>query len=109
MPGRGRGQGHRLGGEPHRHFAGGGRTLDIIASYRNGSYTATTRASRLDWVGRNHNRGEKPADNMTNFLYLDGHVETKSILQTVPKDASSQVPWEWGTMPYSITPNATNP
>ena len=85
------------------------KSLDLIADYRAGTYTASTRATRLDWVGRNHNKGEKAADNQTNFLYVDGHVETKSILQTVPKDGTVQTPWEWGTLPYSITPNATNP
>lgn len=85
------------------------KSLDIITDYRAGTYTSSTRATRLDWVGRNHGRGEKPTDNKSNFLYVDGHVETKSILETLPKDASSSTPWEWGKIPYSVSPNITVP
>ena len=53
-------------------------SLDIIKDYGAGKYTADGRGSRLDWVGRNHGNGEKPTDNKSNFLYLDGHVETKT-------------------------------
>jgi prepilin-type processing-associated H-X9-DG protein len=84
-------------------------SLDIIKDYGAGKYTAAGRGSRLDWVGRNHGNGEKPTDNKSNFLYLDGHVETKSILETLPKDSTVQTPWEWGDRPYSTSPNAVNP
>lgn len=49
--------------------------------------------STLTWVGRNH--GRKTLDKKgydlrrTNFLYLDGHVQTKHILETFE-------PFEWG-------------
>ena len=88
---------------------GSARSLDLVKDYRSGLYDPSSRATRLDWVGRNHARGEFPADNKTNFLYCDGHVETKSILQTIPPDAAHQLPWEWGEKPYSVTPNTTNP
>ena len=56
----------------------------------------------LDWVGRNHDRKTKGADGQdarrTNFLYLDGHVETKHLADTVyPRN-------EWGEQFYSLTP-----
>ncbi len=85
-------------------LSGGVPSLDPITDYKNGKYGAFTRATRLDWVGRNHSRSEKYVDNKSNFLYVDGHVETKSILQTVPKDGSSALPWEWGSSPFSVLP-----
>jgi len=60
--------------------------------------------SRLDWVGRNH--GTYKLDGAgwdlrkTNFLYLDGHVETKHIRDTVK-------PWQWGKTMYSLEPTTT--
>ncbi len=89
--------------------AGNLQSLDIIADYNKGNYDATSRKTRLDWVGRNHGSGEKATDKKSNFLYCDGHVETKSILQTIPSgDATAvptQEPWEWGAQDYSVTPN----
>ena len=61
-----------------------------------------TAASRLDWVGRNH--GVKKVDaqgwdiRKTNFLYLDGHAETKHIRDTIS-------PWQWGDNIYTLNPN----
>src|SRR5262249_41407117 len=58
--------------------------------------------SRLDWVGRNH--GQKKLEThysqqwdmrKTNFLYVDGHVETRHILETLN-------PWQWGEEFYSL-------
>jgi prepilin-type N-terminal cleavage/methylation domain-containing protein/prepilin-type processing-associated H-X9-DG protein len=63
---------------------------------------AFTPVSTLDWVGRNH--GPKILDatgwdtRKSNFLYLDGHVETKSILDT-------KSPWQWGATAYSLSPD----
>ena len=61
---------------------------------RNGSQTSQ---SRLDWVGRNH--GAKKLEGgkdrrRTNFLYADGHVETKTIEETLK-------PFQWGKRFYS--------
>jgi prepilin-type N-terminal cleavage/methylation domain-containing protein/prepilin-type processing-associated H-X9-DG protein len=57
--------------------------------------------STLDWVGRNH--GVKKIDpatkfdaRKTNFLYVDGHVETKHILETLAPQ------FEWGDRFYSL-------
>lgn len=58
--------------------------------------------TRLSWVGRNHGRARGGTNNAnpkngprTNFLYVDGHVETKIIEQTLaPK-------FEWGEKCYS--------
>jgi prepilin-type processing-associated H-X9-DG protein len=59
--------------------------------------------SRLDWVGRNHNKRvlKNGIDQRTtNFLYVDGHVETKQIKDTVePK-------FQWGEKFYSLNPNS---
>jgi prepilin-type N-terminal cleavage/methylation domain-containing protein/prepilin-type processing-associated H-X9-DG protein len=63
----------------------------------------STPISRLDWVGRNHDK--KKLKNgfdirRTNFLYCDGHVETKGIKETLePK-------FQWGDKFYSLSPNA---
>jgi prepilin-type processing-associated H-X9-DG protein len=59
-------------------------------------------STRLDWVGRNH--GKKVLKNgfderKSNFLYVDGHVETKGIKETLsPK-------FEWGEKFYTLNPN----
>ena len=55
-------------------------------------------ATRLDWVGRNHGvkRGY-PDRRKTNFLYVDGHVVTKTIYETLS-------PFEWGEKFYSLVP-----
>jgi prepilin-type processing-associated H-X9-DG protein len=55
--------------------------------------------SRLDWVGRNH--GRKVLQNgwdirKTNFLYVDGHVETKNVRDTVFPN------FQWGESVYCI-------
>lgn len=54
---------------------------------------------RLDWVGRNHFvRKEGPWQmGKSNFLYADGHIETKNIRETL-------VPFEWGEYFYSLKP-----
>jgi prepilin-type N-terminal cleavage/methylation domain-containing protein/prepilin-type processing-associated H-X9-DG protein len=60
--------------------------------------------TRLDWVGRNH--GIKKHDSQgrdirrSNFLYVDGHVETKWIYDTVYPNA-----FEWGDQFWSLQPN----
>lgn len=46
--------------------------------------------TRLNWVGRNHGRGTG-LKKTTNFLYVDGHVENKSLKETF-------TPWQWGRM-----------
>jgi prepilin-type N-terminal cleavage/methylation domain-containing protein/prepilin-type processing-associated H-X9-DG protein len=48
--------------------------------------------TRLNWVGRNHS-------GKSNFVYADGHVETKTIEETLaPK-------FQWGTTFYSLNPH----
>lgn len=75
-----------------------------LESDADSSYAQSTRLSRLDWVGRNHlGQGKTPRDNVTNFLYLDGHVESKSVLDTVPSDLNAAGPWEWGSKCYTIS------
>jgi prepilin-type N-terminal cleavage/methylation domain-containing protein/prepilin-type processing-associated H-X9-DG protein len=55
----------------------------------------TTSKSRLDWVGRIHGNGAYK-DRKTNFLYLDGHVETKKVEETISPT------FEWGEKFYSV-------
>ena len=102
------------------------QTLDVVADYRSGAYpsddtsaTSNSRGTRLDWVGRNHpGKGKFAADNLTNFVYADWHVETKSILETLPTDltdlqTNKNAPWEWGDpltlASYHISADPTDP
>jgi prepilin-type N-terminal cleavage/methylation domain-containing protein/prepilin-type processing-associated H-X9-DG protein len=60
-------------------------------------------STRLDWIGRHHKRKLVNGRNigMTNFLYVDGHAETKSIYETVGTGSGFQ----WGERFYSLNPN----
>ena len=62
-----------------------------------------TLKSRLDWVGRNHGRKILSGDGwdlrQTNFLFADGHVETKHIRDTLFPQ------FQWGWTFYSLNPN----
>lgn len=63
----------------------------------------TPSPNRLDWIGRLHGRLKLSTSNQdlrtTNFLYADGHVETKRLSQTLyPK-------FEWGQRFYSVVPS----
>lgn len=53
----------------------------------------------LDWVGRNHGRKKIDANGhdarKTNFLYLDGHVESKHVTETL-------TPFQWGERFYTL-------
>ena len=51
--------------------------------------------TRLAWVGRNHGRGKTAR---TNFLYCDGHVEAKTIEETL------KPVFQWGDKIYSLKP-----
>ncbi|MCS7033416.1 MAG: prepilin-type N-terminal cleavage/methylation domain-containing protein [Phycisphaerae bacterium] len=53
--------------------------------------------NRLSWIGRNHGRARAKSLPRTNFLYCDGHVETKTIEETLSKPN-----WQWGERIYSI-------
>jgi prepilin-type N-terminal cleavage/methylation domain-containing protein/prepilin-type processing-associated H-X9-DG protein len=58
---------------------------------------------RLDWVGRNHGKAITDSSGFnlmtSNFLYVDGHCETKNIRDTLsPK-------FEWGDDMYSVRPH----
>jgi prepilin-type N-terminal cleavage/methylation domain-containing protein/prepilin-type processing-associated H-X9-DG protein len=56
-------------------------------------------STRLDWVGRNHGQLQGyPDKRRSNFLYVDGHIETKSIYETL-------TPFQWGQQFYSLNPN----
>ncbi len=83
----------------------GGQSYDLLADIDGSSYdvTGAKRATRMDLVGRNHpGDGKTARENKSNFLYTDGHVETKSILETMPSKAGEVGPWEWGDKCYSI-------
>jgi prepilin-type N-terminal cleavage/methylation domain-containing protein/prepilin-type processing-associated H-X9-DG protein len=82
---------------------------DLTANPTIGNPAQGQTVSSLDWVGRNHGQfklgdvgntkgnGVVSGFNLqtTNFLYCDGHVETKSIADTIR-------PWEWGDQMYSL-------
>jgi prepilin-type N-terminal cleavage/methylation domain-containing protein/prepilin-type processing-associated H-X9-DG protein len=51
----------------------------------------------LELVGRNHGKGKNAK---TNFLYVDGHVETKTIEETL-------APFQWGDSIWSVEQPAT--
>ena len=61
----------------------------------------STPKTTLDWVGRNH--GPHTLDSSgfdtrkSNFLYLDGHVETKTLRDTLTPA------FQWGDQFYSLT------
>lgn len=83
-------------------------TADIIHDYDLGNYIpGVHQQTRLDWVGHNHGTDPRPIDRKTNFVYLDGHVETKSIYSTIPATISDTTTWEWGIKDYTIAPNNT--
>jgi prepilin-type N-terminal cleavage/methylation domain-containing protein/prepilin-type processing-associated H-X9-DG protein len=54
--------------------------------------------TRLDWVGRNHGSSSNWFQRQTNFLYVDGHVETKRLEDTL-------APFQWGERFYSLEDN----
>lgn len=86
----------------------GKQSIDPLKDFAAGLYTVGSGGSyrtRLDWVGRNHGSEENYIDRKSNFLYCDGHVETKSILETVPADATKTTPWEWGERMWTLSPN----
>lgn len=65
----------------------------FVSPYRPPAVPPFENASRLNWIGRNHGRGKTAK---TNFLYCDGHAETKVIEDTVGSR------WEWGNTFYSL-------
>jgi prepilin-type N-terminal cleavage/methylation domain-containing protein/prepilin-type processing-associated H-X9-DG protein len=60
-----------------------------------------TPTTTLDWVGRNHGRTRRDGGGFdmrkTNFLYVDGHVQTKGIRDTLAPA------FQWGDQFYSLT------
>jgi len=83
-----------------------GFTCDDASSDSGGTADGVS-GTRLDWVGSNHGskKGTGYRENKSNFLYVDGHVETKSIKDTIPATASDEQPWEWGNQHYTLIPN----
>lgn len=67
---------------------------DPEGNWRAGTWDYSNYKTRLDWVGRNHG-GKTGGKGLSNFLYCDGHCETKSIADTITN-------WEWGTDLYSL-------
>jgi prepilin-type N-terminal cleavage/methylation domain-containing protein/prepilin-type processing-associated H-X9-DG protein len=62
----------------------------------------TASKTRLDWIGRNHYRKlDNSGYNIgkSNFLYADGHVETKNVRETLAPV------FQWGEALYSLNPN----
>jgi prepilin-type N-terminal cleavage/methylation domain-containing protein/prepilin-type processing-associated H-X9-DG protein len=80
--------------------------IRVTSGFLNPDPSTTASASSasmtsLDWIGRNH--GKRILDNTgfdirkSNFLYLDGHVETKGIRDTL------NPAFQWGDQFYSLT------
>ncbi len=91
---------HLAVGDKYRQVTVDDLDPDPIANYSTGAWTAATYKTRLDWVGRNHGGEAAYADRKSNFLYLDGHVESKSIKGTLtPK-------FEWGDSFYTMSPDS---
>jgi prepilin-type processing-associated H-X9-DG protein len=55
--------------------------------------------TRLDWVGRIHGSTRDWFKKQTNFLYADGHVETKRLEETL-------APFQWGERLCSLADNS---
>jgi prepilin-type N-terminal cleavage/methylation domain-containing protein/prepilin-type processing-associated H-X9-DG protein len=68
---------------------------DPQGNWMTSAWSSANYKTRLDWVGRNHG-DTRNGKGVTNFLYLDGHVETKHIKETIE-------PWQWGQKFYSLT------
>ncbi len=81
-------------GENYTRSAVADLDTDPSAHFADGSWTSGNYKTRLDWVGHNHGTGGYDKK-LTNFLYLDGHVETKSLASTMEQ-------WEWGDEMYSL-------
>jgi prepilin-type processing-associated H-X9-DG protein len=64
------------------------------------SNTPSIAGVSLNAIGRNHGTGAVK-DRKTNFLYADGHVETKLLEETV-----SPTHFEWGDQFFSLTPGS---
>lgn len=55
--------------------------------------------TQLNAVGRQHPGNYGKYGGTTNFIYVDGHVERKNVVQTMGAS------WEWGDAYYSLTGN----
>ena len=73
--------------------------LQTMTSKTNTSTCLIQDQVQLNAVGRNHpgtaSAGSKSMGGTTNFLYCDGHVERKSIVETLNSK-------EWGAKFYSL-------
>ena len=80
-------------------FGVGDLLTDLAEAVPEDVVAGTTQGSRLEWVGRNHGRRKAPKggfdDRRTNFLYVDGHVETKHVKDTL-------VNFQWGDRFFSL-------
>lgn len=81
----------------------GGTFFKVRKDQLNGDPEANVGASPytlLEWVGRNHGGSKKlnaqgDDTRLTNFLYVDGHVVTKHVRETLE-------PFEWGDEFYTL-------
>jgi prepilin-type processing-associated H-X9-DG protein/prepilin-type N-terminal cleavage/methylation domain-containing protein len=80
-------------------FGGGGAAKIKRLTVNDLDAEPTADGPRLNWVGRNHGkRNSGPDDRRSNFLYCDGHVETKHVKETVAPA------FQWGEYVYSLVP-----
>lgn len=55
--------------------------------------------SEINAIGRHHPGGDKEFGGTVNFLYVDSHVDRKTVLDTMKK-------FEWGSRYYTLSGNA---
>jgi prepilin-type processing-associated H-X9-DG protein len=60
----------------------------------------TSPAGELNVVGRHHPGGDKKFGGTANFLYIDSHVERKTVLESIKRN-------EWGERYYSLSGSTT--
>lgn len=60
--------------------------------------TGLIEESELNAVGRHHPGGDKEFGGTVNFLYVDSHVERKTVLETMKR-------FEWGSKYYTLSGN----
>ena len=73
----------------------------VYAQIKSEQAEASASGERLDWIGRNHGTGSWKTKK-SNFGYVDGHVELKSIFDTLSPN------FEWGDRVYSLQADAAN-
>ena len=70
--------------------------LRTLRDLRDGGAWGEAGYNRANFVGRHHPGGDQTWGGTANFLYVDSHVERKTVFQTLKKR-------EWGNRYFSVT------